>query len=59
MNYILAYFNLPVFFVFKENRTFYIKALEKTRENEDETIFYNFMFRQYEKFLKKEISEII
>jgi len=58
MNYILAYFNLPVFFVFKENRTAYIHALESTRENEDETIFYKFMFQQYEKFLKKEISEI-
>lgn len=58
MNYILAYFQLPVFFVFKENRTAYINALESTREKEDETIFYKFMFRQYEKFLKKEISEI-
>jgi Fic family protein len=58
MNYILAYFNLPVFFVFKENRTAYINALETARGSEDETIFYKFMFRQYSKFLKKEINEI-
>jgi Fic family protein len=58
MNYILAYFNLPVYFVFKENRTAYINALEKARQDNDETPFYNFMFRQYEKFLKKEIDEI-
>lgn len=57
MNYILAYFNLPVFFVFKGNRIAYINALEKARNKEDKTIFYDFMFKQYEKFLKKEISE--
>jgi len=58
MNYILAHFDLPPFFVFKENRTAYIHALEHSRENDDETIFYKFMFRQYEKFFKKEISGI-
>ena len=58
MNYILTYFNLPICFVFKENRIAYIQALEKAREHEDEAIFYKFMFRQYEKFLKKEISQI-
>ncbi|MDR2839804.1 MAG: Fic family protein [Paludibacter sp.] len=58
MNYILAYFNLPVFFVFKENRRAYITALETARENENDSVFYNFMFKQYEKFLKKEITEI-
>ena len=56
MNYILEYFKLPSFFVFKENRTAYINALENARESEDETVFFKFMIKQYEKFLKKEIK---
>jgi len=56
MNYVLACFDLPTFFVFKENRIAYINALEKARNKEDETVFYDFMFKQYEKFLKTEIS---
>lgn len=56
MNYILDYFKLPVFFTFKENKIAYINALEKAREKDDESVFYDFMFRQYEKFLKKEIK---
>ncbi|MDR2963469.1 MAG: Fic family protein [Bacteroidales bacterium] len=58
MNYILEYFKLPPSFVFKENRTAYINALENARENEDETIFFKFMWKQYEKFLTHEIETI-
>ncbi|MDR2900628.1 MAG: Fic family protein [Treponema sp.] len=56
MNYMLAVFDLPIFYVFKSSRIPYIQALERTRETENPTIFYNFMFRQYLKFIKKELA---
>ena len=57
MNYVLAIFDLPIFYVFKSNRISYIQALEKTRETENNKYFYDFMFRQYQKFLDKEIKK--
>lgn len=51
MNYILTLFDLPVFFVFKSSRVSYVQALEKARETNNPQVFYNFMFRQYNKFL--------
>ncbi|OJV31755.1 MAG: hypothetical protein BGO29_01160 [Bacteroidales bacterium 36-12] len=56
MNYILAYFDLPTFYVYKNNRISYIHALEKSRETNDIAVFYDFMFKQYKKFLEKEIK---
>jgi Fic family protein len=56
MNYILAMFDLPVFYVFKDNRIAYIQALEKARETGNNTAFYHFMYRQYQKFIQKEIK---
>ena len=58
MNYILAYFDLPIFYVYKSNRISYIQALEKTRETDNLQHFYNFMFGQYKKFLEKEIKTV-
>ncbi|MDR0686280.1 MAG: Fic family protein [Dysgonamonadaceae bacterium] len=58
MNYILACFDLPVFYVYKSNRISYIQALEKTRETDDIQHFYSFMFGQYKKFLEKEIKAV-
>jgi Fic family protein len=52
MNYILAAFDLPIFYVYKSNRISYIQALERTRETGNITVFHNFMFRQYKKFLE-------
>ncbi len=51
MNYMLAMFDLPIFYVFKNNR--YIQALERARETENPAVFYNFMYRQYQKFIEK------
>ncbi|AYQ33967.1 Fic family protein [Runella sp. SP2] len=58
MNYIQAYFGLPMGLVFKQNRIGYINALEAARNAEDIAPFYDFMFKQYEKFLKHEIEEM-
>jgi len=57
MNYIQTYFNLPLSVVYKENRIKYVNALESARNKEDMKPFYDFMFSQYAKFLKKEIEE--
>ena len=51
MNYILATFDLPIFYVFKSSRITYIQALERARDTDNPTVFYNFMYRQYQKFL--------
>lgn len=53
MNYILLLFDLPIFYVFKSNRITYIQALERARETENPAVFYNFMYRQYQKFIEK------
>ena len=59
MNYILTMFDLPVFYVFKSNRISYIQALERARETGNNAVFYNFMYRQYQKFIeKKELKNI-
>jgi Fic family protein len=56
MNYILSRFDLPIFYVYKSSRIPYIQALEKARETDKATVFYKFMFKQYKKFLEKEIK---
>ena len=56
MNYILALFDLPIFYVFKSNRISYITALERARETDNSAVFYNFMYRQYQKFIEKELK---
>jgi len=56
MNYILTMFDLPIFYVFKNNRISYIQALERARETDNPTFFYNFMYRQYQKFIEKELK---
>ena len=58
MNYILAIFDLPVFYVYKSSRISYIQALEKSRETDNMQYFYNFMFGQYKKFLEKEMKTV-
>jgi len=58
MNFVQAYFKLPLSPVFKENRLKYINTLERTREKNDITEFYKFMFYQYEKFLKNELKNL-
>jgi Fic family protein len=55
MNYILAMFKLPVFYVFKSNRSLYLQALKRTQATNNISIFHNFMYQQYQKFLEKDL----
>ncbi|MDR0613830.1 MAG: Fic family protein [Dysgonamonadaceae bacterium] len=58
MNYILTCFDLPIFHVYKSSRISYIQALEKARATDKVAVFYDFMFKQYRKFLEKEIKTV-
>ena len=58
MNYIQAYFGLPLSIVHKQDRIRYINALEAARNKEELTPFYAFMYAQYAKFLKNEIKHL-
>ena len=53
MNYVQKLFNLPYTFIFKEDKAKYYSALENARKKDDITIFYNFMYSQHLKFIKK------
>lgn len=57
MNYIQAYFNLPLALVFKEDKADYFEALEKTRNEESLTWFRQFMLGQYKRYLTDEIRK--
>lgn len=57
MNYILTYYGLPMLIVFKRDKIKYIETLYTAQQTEDITPFYEFMFRQYIKFLKKETAQ--
>jgi len=56
MNYILSMFDLPICYVFRSSRIAYIQALERARETDNPAVFYDFMYRQYRKFLEKELK---
>ena len=56
MNYVLTMFDLPIFYVFKGCRIPYIQALKRARETDNPVVFYNFMYRQYLKFIEKELK---
>ncbi|MDP3433463.1 MAG: hypothetical protein Q8T04_10915 [Bacteroidota bacterium] len=52
----LIVLGLPLSIVFQQDRIRYINALEASRTKESDKPFLNFMYSQYSKFLKKEIS---
>jgi len=56
MNYILTYYDLPMLVVSKSDRLKYIDTLYNAQENGNMKPFYEFMLRQYIKFLKHEIK---
>ncbi|MCL1834278.1 MAG: Fic family protein, partial [Leptospirales bacterium] len=56
MNYILAYYGLPMLIVSKADRLKYIDILYNAQENGNMTPFYEFMLQQYIRFLKHEIK---
>lgn len=57
MNYIQNYFSLPLSIVYAEDNREYYPVLRKARDTNDIQPFYDFMFSQYEKFLREEIEE--
>ena len=56
MNWILTYYDLPMLIVSKSDKLKYIDTLYNAQENGNTTPFYDFMLRQYIKFLKCEIK---
>lgn len=57
MNFVQHYFKLPLAIVYKEDKKDYFDALQQTRKQENMEIFYSFMTKQYEKFLKTEMKQ--
>lgn len=57
MNYIQAYYNLPLAIVQSENKAAYIQALVDTREQEDVQVFRDFMNSEYALLLGKDITK--
>lgn len=58
MNYIQHYHQFPMTVVYKENKQEYYNALQKTRKEEDITVFRKFMFDQCEKYLLEKIEDL-
>lgn len=57
MNYIQAYYSLPLAIVFKEDKAAYFEALIATRQQEDINAFRLFMYAQLEKYLIDEMEK--
>lgn len=57
MNRVQEYFMLPLSIVFKEDKADYFEALEQSRNKEEMSYFYEFMFRQYHKYLSLKIEK--
>ena len=58
MNYILNYFDLPLFTINANIRTEYIKTLENTYKTDDFNLFYDFSKKEYYNFLMEQIKTI-
>lgn len=57
MNYIQAYYNLPLAIVQSENKAAYIQALIDTRQQENIEVFREFMAAEYAFLLNQEIKK--
>jgi Fic family protein len=57
MNYIQAFYKLPLAIVYQESKAEYIQALIDTKEKEDINIFRDFMAKEYAFLLKNEIRK--
>ena len=58
MNYVQQFHGFPLSVVFQEDKTQYINALQETRQQEDLSVFTDFMFQQTEKFLQQQIATL-
>ncbi len=57
MNFIQAWFNLPLAIVYSDNKTAYIEAIIKTKDTEDPEYFRQFMRNEYAVLLQEEINK--
>ena len=57
MNYIQAYYDLPLGIVFNESKVEYIQALIDSRDQNDVSIFTTFMIHEYTRLLASEIQK--
>lgn len=57
MNYIQAFYDIPMAIVNSEDKQEYIQALIDTRNEDNIDIFRNFMKNQYEEYLEREIKK--
>ena len=57
MNFIQAYYGLPLAIVFSEDRADYFGALQQARQQKDIDVFHRFMYDQYKNYLSNEISK--
>jgi Fic family protein len=57
MNYIQKVSDLPMSIVYKEDKADYFTALQESRKQNSLDPFKGFMFGQYEKYLKEEITK--
>jgi Fic family protein len=58
MNYLLALFDLPIFYVLDVRSAAYFEALEEAWTNDDILVFYDFMYYQYQKFIGREVKSM-
>lgn len=57
MNFIQAYYQLPLAIVYKEDKAAYFSALQEARKEENTDPFNDFMQQQYQKFLLSEMKQ--
>lgn len=57
MNFIQAYFDLPLAIVYQQDKKDYFDALVSARKNEDTKVFEDFMAKQYQQFMSAEIKQ--
>lgn len=57
MNFIQAYFGLPLAIVYQQDKKDYFDALVAARKNAGTKVFEDFMVRQYQSFLSSEIEQ--
>ncbi len=57
-NYIQQYHNLPLTYIFEEDKSDYYNALVQARKQDNKDVFCDFMFSQAIKIMKKEIEKI-
>jgi Fic family protein len=55
MNYILAWFDLPIFYIFKNRKDALFQAFEGTYRSNDMSIFFDFMYMQYRRFIRADL----